>query len=400
MNRAVNLVQTRLTDAKVLLVDDEPAVLRITKRRLERLGYVVTACASGTLALECLERDSFDVVVSDVHMAGMDGLRLLRLVRERDLDLPVVLVTGNPHVDSASAAVEYGAFQYLMKPVGDELGAVVERASGIGRMARSQREYVQEFGSGVFPIIDRAGVDVALDRALASLWMAFQPIVDVAGTVFAHEALLRSAEPALPHPGAVLEAAERADRLDALGREVRARVAEVIGTAESPWCYFVNLHPQDLLDPDLYDPEAPLSASAERVVLEITERASLDSLPNLSARIGQLRAMGYRIALDDLGAGYAGLSSFVSLEPEFVKLDMSLIRDIHQSDAKRKIVGTLVGLCHEMGKRIIAEGVEVAAERDILIELGCDLLQGYLFAKPGRPFPTPASSPRGLRARD
>jgi EAL domain-containing protein (putative c-di-GMP-specific phosphodiesterase class I)/ActR/RegA family two-component response regulator len=397
VNRAEDLAQTRLADAKVLLVDDEPAVLRITKRRLERLGYSVTACASGALALECMATASFDVVVSDVHMAGMDGLRLLRLVRERDLDLPVVLVTGNPHVDSASAAVEYGAFQYLMKPVGTELGPVVERASNIGRMARSQREYVQEFGSGVFPLIDRAGVDVALDRALASLWMAFQPIVDVSGAVFAHEGLLRSTEPALPHPGAMLEAAERADRLAGLGREVRVRVAEVIRSTNAPWCYFVNLHPQDLLDPDLYDPEAPLSLAAERVVLEITERASLDALPNLRARISELRSMGYRIALDDLGAGYAGLSSFVSLEPEFVKLDMSLIRDIHQSRAKRKIVGTMVGLCHEMGKSIIAEGVEVAAERDILIELGCDLLQGYLFAKPGRPFPTPTSFTRGLR---
>jgi EAL domain-containing protein (putative c-di-GMP-specific phosphodiesterase class I) len=301
-----------------------------------------------------------------------------------------VLVTGNPQVDSASAAVEYGAFQYLMKPVGPELGDVVERASNMGRMARSQREYVEEFGSGVFPIIDRAGVDVALDRALASLWMAFQPIVDVSGRrVFAHEALLRSSEPTLPHPGAMLEAAERADRLDDLGREVRANVAEVIGSTPSPWCYFVNLHPRDLLDPDLYDPEAPLSRKAQRVVLEITERASLDALPNLRHRVGQLRAMGYRIALDDLGAGYAGLNSFVCLEPEFVKLDMSLIRDIHQSDAKRKIVGTMVGLCHEMGKQIIAEGVELGAERDTLIELGCDLLQGYLFARPGRPFPVP-----------
>jgi EAL domain-containing protein (putative c-di-GMP-specific phosphodiesterase class I)/CheY-like chemotaxis protein len=391
VNRAAeSLAQTRLADAKVLLVDDEPAVLRITKRRLERLGYGVTACATGASALEHLERESFDVVVSDVHMAGMDGLRLLRLVRERDLDLPVILVTGNPHVDSASAAVEYGAFQYLMKPVGHELAGVVERASSIGRMARSQREYVQEFGSGVFPIIDRAGMDVALDRALASLWMAFQPIVDAKGeAVFAHEALMRSAEPSLPHPGAVLEAAERADRLDDLGREVRARVAEVIRSTSAPWCYFVNLHPKDLLDPDLFDPDAPLSLAADRVVLEITERASLDAFPNLRARIGQLRAMGYRIALDDLGAGYAGLSSFVSLEPEFVKLDMSLIRDIHQSDAKRKIVGTMVDLCHEMGKLIIAEGVEVPAERDTLIGLGCDLLQGYLFAKPGRPFPTP-----------
>lgn len=393
LNKAENPAQIRLANAKVLLVDDDTAVLRITKRRLERLGYAVTTCSSGSQALDCLARDSFDVMVSDVHMPGIGGLRLLRLVRERDLDLPIVLVTGNPQVDSASAAIEYGAFQYLTKPVGEELGQVVERASNMGRMARSQREFVLEFGSGVFPIIDRAGADVALDRALSSLWMAFQPIVEASsGEVFAHEALLRCTEPTFPHPGAMIEAAERAERLDDLGRAVRQAVAEQIGMAQAPWSYFVNLHPRDLLDPALYDPDAPLSLKAQCVVLEITERASLDALPNLRSRIAQLRAMGFRIALDDLGAGYAGLSSFVCLEPEFVKLDMSLIRDIHESEAKRKIVGTMVSLCHEMGKRIVAEGVECAAERETLIELGCDLLQGYFFAKPGRPFPVISTS--------
>ncbi|HYQ16758.1 MAG TPA: EAL domain-containing response regulator, partial [Polyangiaceae bacterium] len=327
------------------------------------------------------------VIVSDVHMPGMGGLRLLRLVRERDLDLPVVLVTGNPHVDSASAAVEHGAFQYLMKPIGEELGEVVGRASNIGRMARTRREYVEEFGSGTFPIIDRTGVDVALDRALASMWMAFQPIIDHrTNEIFAQEALLRSAEPALPHAIAMIEAAERGDRIEDLGREVRAQVAEAIRGQRAPWCYFVNLHPRDLLDPALYDPEAPLSLVASQVILEITERASLDALPNLRDRVAQLRTMGFRIALDDLGAGYAGLNSFVCLEPDFVKLDMSLIRDIHQSDAKRKIVGTMVDLCHQMGQRTVAEGIELAAERDTLIELGCDLLQGYLFARPDRAF--------------
>jgi EAL domain-containing protein (putative c-di-GMP-specific phosphodiesterase class I) len=100
-----------------------------------------------------------------------------------------------------------------------------------------------------------------------------------------------------------------------------------------------------------------------------------------------LRELGFRIALDDLGAGYAGLTSFALLEPEFVKLDMSLVRDVHQNATKQKVIGSMVRLCHEMDKQIIAEGVESRDERDALVELGCDLLQGYFFAKPGKAFP-------------
>jgi len=97
--------------------------------------------------------------------------------------------------------------------------------------------------------------------------------------------------------------------------------------------------------------------------------------------------LGFQIALDDLGSGYAGLTSFTLLEPEFVKLDMSLVRDVHFSPTKQKIIRSMVRLCKDLGRQIIAEGVESLAERDQLIELGCDLLQGYLFARPGRPFP-------------
>jgi EAL domain-containing protein (putative c-di-GMP-specific phosphodiesterase class I) len=166
-------------------------------------------------------------------------------------------------------------------------------------------------------------------------------------------------------------------------------VAEELASTTDRFNVFVNLHPEDLLDPTLYEPSGPLTSFAERTVLEITERASLDGLSDVRLRVARLREMGFRIALDDLGAGYAGLTSFISLEPEFVKLDMSLIRDIHCTDAKQKIVGTMVKLCHEMGKEIIAEGVEQAEERDALVQLGCDYLQGYFFAKPGPAFPVP-----------
>jgi EAL domain-containing protein (putative c-di-GMP-specific phosphodiesterase class I) len=370
----------------LLVVDDDDAVLKMTRRALERRGYRVVACSSGEEALRQLGQGSFDCMVSDVQMPGINGLRLLRAVRDRDLDIPVILMTGSPEVASAAAAVEYGAYQYLIKPVGNQrLTRVVARAVNTGRMARLKREFAEQCGSGVFLIGDTACVDAALERALASVWLAFQPIVSATDErIIAQEALLRSDEPSLPHPGAVLEAATRAHRLYDVGRLVRDEVAATIAAAPPAWQFFVNLHPEDLRDPALYLENAPLSRVAPQVVLEITERVSLESMPDVQGQIAKLRKLGFRIALDDLGAGYAGLTSFVRLEPEFVKLDMSLIRDVHQSDAKQKIIGSLVSLCHDMGKQIIAEGVEQRAERDALAGLGCDLLQGYFFAKPGR----------------
>jgi EAL domain-containing protein (putative c-di-GMP-specific phosphodiesterase class I) len=121
--------------------------------------------------------------------------------------------------------------------------------------------------------------------------------------------------------------------------------------------------------------------------LEVTERSSLGGLDDVQARVAELRKLGFRIAIDDLGAGYAGLTSFALLEPEIVKIDMTLTRGIDKSAVKQKLVSSLTGLCREMNMTIVTEGVETAAERDTLVGLGCDLLQGYLFAKPGRPFP-------------
>ena len=188
--------------------------------------------------------------------------------------------------------------------------------------------------------------------------------------------------------GAVLGAAERVDRIHDVGRAVRSSVVFSAHAAENAWLFFVNLHPEDLLDPNLYLPDSPFSLLARRIVLEVTERVSLDHVADVHDRIAKLRALGFQIALDDLGAGYAGLTSFTQLEPEFVKLDMSLVRDVHQNSIKQKVVRSMVRLCQDMGKQIIAEGIEKVEERDALIELGCDFLQGYLFAKPGRPFPT------------
>ena len=181
-------------------------------------------------------------------------------------------------------------------------------------------------------------------------------------------------------------AAMRLGRLESLGRAIRSLASEPI-PADADFALFVNLHVTDLTDPSLSDPESPLSKIAHRVVLEITERSSLDEVKDARRRVAALREMGFRIAVDDLGAGYAGLSSFTLLEPEIVKLDMSLVRDIHVTSTKQKVVRSMTALSKDMGMTVVAEGVETREERDCLVDLGCDLLQGFLFAKPGRAFP-------------
>jgi EAL domain-containing protein (putative c-di-GMP-specific phosphodiesterase class I) len=373
---------------RILVVDDEPGLLRAIGERLSRQGYSAPMAPSGKRALELLEELTFDAILSDIDMPGMSGISLLQAVRQRDIDVPVVLMTGNPNMKTALQAVEHGAIQYLVKPFPmAELDAVVMRAVRLNQMARLKREALA-LAHGGLGEGDRVVLRAAFNRAMDSLWMAYQPIVRVADRgLFGYEALLRSEEKALPHPGAILDAAERLDRLTDLGRKIRASACGPIPDAPPNAVFFVNLHSRDLMDDTLLSPEAPLSRVADRIILEITERASLDGISDVRTKLAELRKMGYRIAIDDLGAGYAGLTSFTTLEPDFVKLDMSLIRDVDTNSMKQKLVRSMTTLCKDLGMTVVAEGVETPGELATLVEIGCDLLQGYLLAKPGRPFP-------------
>jgi EAL domain-containing protein (putative c-di-GMP-specific phosphodiesterase class I) len=260
--------------------------------------------------------------------------------------------------------------------------SAVAPACGEPRALRpsGQREAVRETGDGA--------LGASLDRALDSLWMAYQPIVGaITGSLFGYEALLRSDEPALCQPAAVLDAAERLGRVHDLGRTVRCRATEPMRNAPPSALLFINLHPMELTDEALTALSAPLTCMARRVVLEITERSSLEWIGDVPFRVAQLRELGFRIAIDDLGVGYSGLASFAQLEPEFVKLDMSLVRDVHKNPIKQKLVRSMTALCKDMGITVVAEGIELIEERDTVVELGCDLLQGYLLAQPGRAFP-------------
>ncbi len=372
--------------ATVLIVDDDELVAEAHRKLLCRAGFGAIAVSNSLTALELLKRgDVFDAIISDIVMPNMDGVTLLREVRKHNLDVPVILMTGNPSFDTAVSAVQHGGFRYLTKPVDmNELAEAVGDAVSMHRLACLKREALTLLASHQKQLGDRASLEVHFEQALDQLWIAYQPIVDSRNHVlFGYEALVRSTASTLNNPGLLFDAAERLGRVRDLGRRIRQLVAARMNELPLGALMFVNLHSLDIEDSDLDNPMAALSEHADRIVLEVTERSSLDEIKDIPERIKRLRALGYRIAVDDLGAGYAGLSCFSRLEPDIAKLDMSLIRGIDASTRMQSLVRSMINVCNrELSIQVVCEGVETLAERDALESLGAELLQGYLFGRP------------------
>ena len=368
--------------ARILVIDDDTHVLKTYARLFRRWGHVVDTAVTAQEGLEYVGRADYDAIFSDIVMPGLTGIDLLGAVRSLDLDVPVMLMTGNPQLETAIRAIESGVARYLVKPVSNEvLRESVAWAVRIRALARARRAVEASCASE--PLVAApSALEVRFDRALGQLRVVFQPILSSGGAIYGYEALMRTSEPSFPTPPDLLEAAERLGRLPDVGGAVRRAVAAAAPEAPDGAFLFVNLHPSDLLDPSLYDADAPLAKLSSRVVFELTERAPLDDIGDVVERRQRLRELGYRIAIDDLGAGYAGISSLLLLDPEIVKLDMSLVRGIDAHPARQTVVGALARLVRDLGMLVVAEGVETTGERDTLLALGCELLQGYLFGRP------------------
>lgn len=370
---------------RLLLVEDDET-LRRSLNRILRAKYQIDEVSDGRLAAEVLKKEIYDVVLSDIGLPEINGVELLRLVRTYDVDVPIVLMTGQPTLETAIEAVDLGAFTYLRKPVDrSELEETLARAAKLGKLSRLKREAWLTMDEGVKLAGERRELSDAFDRALESLWLAYQPVVDSrTAEVVGYEALLRSGELSLAEASAVIAAAERLGRVHELGRVVRERAAAGFQPPNRNAMLFINLHAAELEDPQLYVPDSELARIAPNVILEITERVALEDTRQAQASASQLRKLGFRIAIDDLGTGYAGLSSFASLEPEVVKLDVSLVRGIDGSPMRTRVVESIIELCRSLNLKVVAEGVETQGEHDLLRQLGCDYLQGFMIGLPAR----------------
>ena len=228
--------------------------------------------------------------------------------------------------------------------------------------------------------------DILARRRLTPL---FQPIVSLAeGTIHGFEALIRGpSDSPLHSPVALYEVAERNGRLvdlDLMCREIHIRA---FAQLQLPGRLFLNVNPTALLQPG-FPPGVTKrflrqqGLSPERVVIELTEQTPIDNYDLIRQALAHYREMGFSVAIDDLGAGYAGLRAWSELRPDFVKLDRHFIQGIHEDSAKRQFVYSIQEIASSMGCTTIAEGIETPEELLVVQSLGVGFGQGYHFDRP------------------
>ncbi len=215
--------------------------------------------------------------------------------------------------------------------------------------------------------------------------MAFQPIVAASG-VFAQEALVRG--PAGESAASILSQVN-ASNMYAFDQACRVRAIEMAAALSPAVPHRISIN---FIPGAVYKPEACIRKTIEaadrvgtslaNIIFEVTEGERVTDRKHLVNIFREYRKHGLQTAIDDFGAGYAGLDLLAEFQPDIVKLDMAIVREVDQRPASRAIVRAVLMLCHDLGIRVIAEGIETRAEFDVLLDLGVELFQGYLFARP------------------
>jgi len=248
--------------------------------------------------------------------------------------------------------------------------------------------------------LDRSLRQLALERILRedSLYPVYQPIFALrGGGVFGYEALTRIRDSEWfkgPQPlFAFAEEANESYRLDRLTREKAIASCAGLGKGQK---LFINVMAH-LMDDPRFTPGCTLrlleecGLSPDNVVFELTERSSIEDFAACKKMLAHYRSQGYKIAIDDVGAGYSSLQSIVELHPDYIKIDRSLVSGIHLDEMKEQVMGTFVGFASRMGIQVVAEGIECEEELDKVRGMGVDYAQGFLLGKPSA-FPVPTEA--------
>lgn len=215
--------------------------------------------------------------------------------------------------------------------------------------------------------------------------MAFQPIVNTrTREIFAHEALARGLnnEPA----GSIFARVNDGNRYR-FDQTCRTKAIKLAAELQMPANLSINFMPNAVYRPELCIRTTLAAAETygfpiERIIFEITESEKVEDLPHLRGIVEYYRSRGFKTAIDDFGAGYAGLNLLAEIQTDIVKLDMALVRDVHLKKASQVIIKGVLQVCGELGASVIAEGVECRDEWLALHDMGVELFQGFHFARP------------------
>ncbi len=383
---------------RVLIADDEEAVLDVLHALMasEPDLEVAGAATDAETAIELAAREQPDVALLDVRMPGGGGPRAAREILRRSPPTKVIALSAHEEVDSVLEMLRAGALGYVVK--GESTEAIVRAihraleeqttfstgvtedvahalAEQLHRVSRGSEQRRQERADRIRDVLEGEGLEIV-----------FQPILDVrVDEVVGLEALARfTALPRRSSDAWFAEAAAAGLLVDLELAAVRATLAHLDRLPEAAYIG-VNVSPDAIKSPRLA--EALETAPAERLVLEMTEHARVDDYPALSTALSGLRARGLRLAVDDAGAGFASLRHIVLLDPDLIKLDITLTRDVHKDGARRALVAALVAFGAQIDADVVAEGVENEEQLNVLKEVGVRFAQGFFLSPP---YPVPS----------
>ena len=385
---------------RVVVAEDDPEVRSALAELIESepTFELVGAAADATEAIALAAAEQPDVVLVDVRMPGGGGVAAARGISRRSPNSKVIALSGQGDRATVLQMLEAGVVGYLLKGGSvDEIVEAIKRApEGHGSLSIEVtgdviQELVGQLSARTRKREKQKVSERRIRRALedeSALAMVFQPIVGLrdSETVGA-EALARFAGP--PQRAPNLWFAEAA----IVGLRVELELVAVKKAVEAlsqlpPDIYLtVNVSPVTLAKTGFL--KLLSKADGTRLVAEITEHAPIQDYERLGDAVRKLRALGMRLAIDDAGAGYSSLRHILELSPDLIKLDLSLIRDIHRDRSKQALAAGLISFADKSGASIVAEGIECSAEAKALVELGVGHGQGYFL---GRPSPLPLRS--------
>ena len=362
--------------AQALLLDAGDGLRRSIHRVLSTGGHTVEQWLTAGVPADWPRGRDLDVVMISDEFGGETALSDLRRWRESRPDA-MRLLLASPEAPYVLDALRDGlAHQVLSRPFQAEaLERAVEALSTTAALVRDA------VGAKDSAEADLRHFHDAVERK--AFYLVSQPIFHLTNPgVSAREYLLRSHCPLLAGPTAILDAVERCDRVGELGRLVNAMAALHIVNLAPGELAFVNTHPAQFSGPDVIESFGALLPFANRVILEITERAPLSDYHGAQHAIRDLTQLGFRIAVDDIGSGYNSLSVLAELQPAFIKADMGIVRNCHNDERKQRLLTLLATFSSATGAELIAEGVENDAELQAVKECGAHLAQGFLLGMP------------------
>lgn len=369
-----------LNSKTILIVDDEPAISQLLTILLTSHGYTAKVAATGRQALESAPQN-IDLILLDLILPDTEGIKICQQLKSnaQTKDIPIIIISGKQGMSEKIESLYLGAEDYLAKPFEpEELFARMDVALRhhnvkVDEETQENHETIRELKR----IVDEESINVR-----------FQPIYFLKPMRLLGLEMLSCPQTNTPmiNPDTFFKAALKYGvyyEVEMIGWRKALKIASE--SFDGRQKLFLNCDPY-LVESDKFktvkEMFSDFGMSTDEIFLEITERSAVTAFDAFYEQLREYRHDGFKIAVDDLGAGYSSLESIVEIRPEAIKLDMHIVNGVFGDSYKSSIIKLFVAFCRENNIICIAEGIETKEDFDALIELGVDAGQGYYLCRP------------------